>query len=677
MGRDPKKNQRGRYRGHPTGTLSVTRFGYGFVMTTEGEFFIPRGNMHGAMDGDFVEVRVEPAGSRGRHTSRAAQRSTAQRSEVQRKNDSPTGRIVKVINRAHETLVGRYEQAGAFGVVVPEDTKISYDVFVFPGKGKDAQDGDVVVVRLTTYPNRYESASGYIEEVVGRADQQGMDIEVIIRKHGLETVFSAGSLEQAAGEKLAIEEALHETDRRDIRDRFVFTIDPVDARDFDDAISIDYVKGQLRLGVHIADVSSYVPWESSIDLDARRRATSVYLPDRVIPMLPERLSNDLCSLRPDEDRLAFTVDLYMRSDGSVERYELYPSVIRSQLRLDYDAVQRMFDGMQPFPAHPAECENALRSLNRLAKRLFRRRVTRGTIDFESVEAKVDLDEEGKPYAVRLRQRTEATSMIEEAMILANETVATHMLQREAPMVYRVHDEPFPNALTELLPTLQEFGYAQQGVPRSSHDIQAILDASAGHVEHALISSLLLRAMKRAHYATRFTTHFGLASSGYTHFTSPIRRYPDLLVHRLLREQLLTEAAGEKESAAGDFSTMVDQLPWLCEHSSTMEREAEQASYEALALKLCEYMAGSVGEQFEGIITGVNSYGLFIKVDATTAEGLIRIDTLSEGVIYDAGRHMITGEDTGVVYRLGQRVRVRLISVDCARSHIDFKLERSL
>ncbi|MDR0349953.1 MAG: VacB/RNase II family 3'-5' exoribonuclease, partial [Coriobacteriales bacterium] len=521
---------------------------------------------------------------------------------------------------------------------------------------------DVVIVRLTTYPGRIEAAQGYIEEIVGQQTDDDMKTEIVIRKHGFETSFSAAALEEAA----SIEATPDVLSRRDLRDRFVFTIDPEDARDFDDAISVDFLNGQMRLGVHIADVSAYIAWGSALDLDARRRATSVYLPDRVIPMLPLRISDELCSLRPDEDKLAFSVDMLLNSDGSVAECEFYPSLIRSSARLTYEEAQCILEGEDAYSSATQRDEpilhNRLLALSRLAKKLVRRRLQRGAIEFEGVEAKVIVDAQGKPLEVKLHTKTDATSLIEEAMILANEQVAAHLLACEAPMIYRCHEEPFAAALEELMPTLREFGYAQQQAPQDSREIQAILEASMGTPEHYLVSSLLLRAMKRARYTPLCATHFGLASLAYTHFTSPIRRYPDLMVHRLLKAQLM----GEPSAA-----DMLKQLSWIAEHSSQQEREAEQASREATALKLCEYLAPRVGERFAGIITLVNSSGLVVREETTSAEGFVSRETLAEDFEYESERYRYHDAETGCVYRLGQPVCVILDAVDLSSARLRF------
>lgn len=639
----PKRSGPRRPKGNPVGKLSMTRKGYGFVGTSEGDFFISGRDIGGAMHGDIVEVRPD----------------------VHRTGKGRSGTVGRIVERAHQTLVGRYERSGSIGIVVPNDSRIMHDVFV-SARDTEAVTGDMVVVRLTAYPSRNQSAQGYVEEVIGRADDPTIGVDVIIREHGLATAFPPGALEEAEKATLDVEAALREHDRIDLRDRFTFTVDPEDAKDFDDAITVDRIDGRLRLGVHIADVSHYVPWNSDIDVEARRRATSVYLVDRVLPMLPEELSNGLCSLNPGEDRLAFTVDMWLTKDGAVEDYRIFPSVIRSDMRLDYDTALRMLNGEIEYPSK--EIGLALQDFANAAAKTAARKQARGGLDFETVEAKVKLDENGVPLEVILRERTQSTSMIEEAMILANETVAKHMTEAEAPMVYRIHEAPDSDALSALAPILKEFDYPVKDLTGVTPAMfQKIIKYAHNRPEKYLINSLVLRAMERARYTSRYDTHFGLASKAYTHFTSPIRRYPDLMVHRLLRAQLNDELETDPRVAG-----MIPELEWLCEHSSEMEREAERASYDSTMLKLCEYMNEHIGEEFSGFVTGVLAYGMFVRL-ANTAEGLVHIDSMGDRYSYDPVRHMLLGEETGRHYRLGQQVDVRVESVTVSERRIDFKL----
>lgn len=911
-------------RSMPRGTLVVHAEGYGFVRTAEGEYFIPSAKLGGAFDGDVVEIA--PLSSAASKAHRSSGR------DAMRAGGRPAARVVRAVERAHETLIGRYEVADPFGVVIPEDPRIPYDIFTQRSAAPDIPHGALVRVRIATYPSRNTAATGVVEEVLGEADEPRIGVESIIARHKLETRFSDACLKEADGLRLDVEAALSRG-YADLRDRCVFTIDPVDARDFDDALSLERLDGSddmasagdapaspadgtagrsgktraqtgpraldegvlrtpskalrilraglpaslggassdlgstpassagssiemggpsvpvlsgvgwegagvpvWRLGVHIADVSAYVPWGSAIDLDARNRATSAYLVDRVIPMLPERLSNDLCSLRPDEDRLSMTVDLYLDGEGRVNRYEVYPAVIRSKARLTYDAVQEWLDGFDspgiaarpddadaPFatdapavtdasnaaaapaatvapaaadapaavaPAAtnaltasegrspyllrfsgqkraenglemsrtpqkldldaadcpeslkttsyshvdcpkdgkatcssqsdgreegheaagrppsawesagrpPYACEAAGRPLpacetapeaplphgagipRQVADRLvplssigklraeMRRRA--GGIDFPSTEAKVRLDADGRPTGVDLRRKTDATSLVEEAMILANEAVAHRLVAADSPALFRVHERPAADGLAGLIPVLEEFDwFARIDKTRFAlgdpHAVQAALEASRGRSEGELVGSLLLRAMKRADYRPSCEGHYGLASEAYAHFTSPIRRYPDLVVHHMLKALLFGRSELHDQEASA--------LRWLGRHCSEREREADAAARESQELKLIELMESQVGEAFSGVVSGVAPYGLYVRLD-NTAEGLLPVRRLgTEYYSLDAELHRLVGQDSGRTWRLGQRIAVVLTLADARRHVLEFRL----
>ena len=662
-GKRPRTTNGGDTRGHARpdacGTLKISRRGYGFVTTAEGDYYISRKHLFGAMDGDTVLVRPS-RGSGG---------------------DRKRGRIVSVLNRATQVVIGRYEANGALGVVIPLDPRISFDIFTDATARPDLHTGDVVSVHITTYPARNVSAFGTVEEKVGHEGDRDLGQTVLIWRYGLETEFSEGAGDAASTLELDVDSALSEPGRKDLRDRFIFTIDPPDARDFDDAISVERMDQEdgsssfLRLGVHIADVSHYVAWNSSIDLDARRRATSVYLADRVIPMLPEVLSNGICSLNPDEDRLAFSVEMVLDRDGNLLSSEFFPSVIRSRMRLDYERVQEFICGTTPWPEapspfEPGTLEREITDLVGLAAKRREMRRQRGGIDFDSVEPKVILDDEGRVERIVLRRRTEATGAIEEAMILANETVATYLQGHASHMVYRVHDKPSQEALYELVPLLEELGYPTAGLlDLSSGAIERVLEIAQDRPEKDLVFMKVLRSMKRAVYSTVNIGHFGLASECYCHFTSPIRRYPDLIVHRLLHAQL----AGRTEDGASEVAGMVDQLDWLCSHSSEMERIAADAAFDSVQMKLCEYMAQRVGEVFPGIVTGVSTAGLMVTLP-TTARGLVPIRSLGDEYFdYDVRRMTLVGDDTKTTYHIGQQVRVRVTGASPRDMTIDFEL----
>lgn len=712
---------------NPRGVLDVRRGGFGFAQTAEGEFFIPAAKMNGAFDGDFVEVAPLPS-ARGK--------AAGGRNRLDETNGHKhAARVVRVLSRAHDTLVGRYEVAEPFGVVVPEDPRIGYDIFTERRARPDIPDGAIVRVRITAYPTRNSAATGVVEEVMGASDDEHVPIDLIVARYKLETVFSEASLAQVADARVDADDALAQG-YADIRNRFTFTVDPADARDFDDAVSLEPVgalaehtldgegpeadavqaraadKGaRWRLGVHIADVSHYVPWNSSVDLDARRRATSVYLVDRVVPMLPEKLSNDVCSLRPNEDRRCMTVDMYLDDAGTVVESRVYPALMRSHARLTYDEAQRLLDGAADASDASADGNAAsadrvsasgeasgcgmagarvdgnvadaaggtglaadlarrLRGLSRIAQLRFDARIFRGGMDFQTTEAKVRLDAEGVPTGVDVRKKTPATSLIEEAMILANETVARTLRDVGFPCVYRVHEQPARENLAALVPVLAEFPWFKKVNARAFEAgnplvVAQVLALSADRPEALLVSTLVLRSMKRAVYQPECDVHYGLASDCYCHFTSPIRRYPDLIVHRMLKALLF----GRPQK----FDQEVSKLAWLSEHSSKMERVAEKAARDSQDVKLVEFMEDKIGQTFSAYIAGVANYGLFVRLE-NTAEGMVSVEDLGrEYFALDPVRHTLTGTDSGRMFRLGQHVAVVLVAADHHTRRLDFRL----
>lgn len=662
-------------RSRPRGIMQLNPEGYGFVRTSEGEFFVPHVKLGGAFDGDLVEVAPLPANaSKGRsHEGFGGGRY----------GHKPAARVVSVIERAHEVVVGRFEAAEPFGVVVPLDPHIPYDIFTQLSEAPDVEDGAIVRVRIAQFPSRNSAATGHIEEVLEHVDGLDEGVDAVVARHKFETAFSDAALAEAHGASIDEVGALA-SGYRDLRERFIFTIDPDDARDFDDALSIEQVEDQGRLlwriGVHIADVSHYVEWGSALDLAARRRATSVYLVDRVIPMIPEELSCGLCSLAPGEVRRSMTVDLYVNERAQLARYEIYPALICSNARLTYGEALEMLEG----ECEPAASEGGkhaqgqretliqphLRQLSRLASLRHAQRERKGGIDFGQPEARVKLDEVGRPQGVELRRKNAATSLVEEMMIWANEVVAEHLSRAKFPCVYRVHEAPDLEGLAQLVPIFEEFPWFGKIDPvgffaGSQHALQQAVSASRGRAEGELVSSLVLRSMKRAVYREKNCGHYGLASATYCHFTSPIRRYPDLMVHRMLKAELF----GRPEK----FDQMTTNLGWICEHSSGMEREADDAQRESEELKLAEYLQRFVGQSFSAIVSGVSQGGLYARLE-NTAEGFIPVRTLGDDYFsFDAARYTLTGEETGARYRLGQRIAVVLFAVDPRVPQIDLRL----
>ena len=693
-------------RSRPRGIMQLNPEGYGFVRTSEGEFFVPHAKLGGAFDGDLVEVAPLPANaSKGRsHEGFGGGRY----------GHKPAARVVSVIERAHEVVVGRFEAAEPFGVVVPLDPHIPYDIFTQLSEAPDVEDGAIVRVRIAQFPSRNSAATGHIEEVLEHVDGLDEGVDAVVARHKFETAFSDAALAEARGASIDEVGALA-SGYRDLRERFVFTIDPDDARDFDDALSIEQVEDQGRLlwriGVHIADVSHYVEWGSALDLAARRRATSVYLVDRAIPMIPEDLSCGLCSLAPGEVRRSMTVELYVDERAQLARYEIYPALICSNARLTYGEALEMLGGEgedevaagqgvghTPCSDSPARANSplgclaraelraehaprpqgqretflrmCLLQLSRLASLRHAQRERKGGIDFDHPEARVKLDEVGRPQGVELRRKNAATSLVEEIMIWANEVVAEHLFRAKFPCVYRVHEAPDLEGLAQLVPIFEEFPWFGKIDPvgfftGSQHALQQAVSASRGRAEGELVSSLVLRSMKRAVYREKNCGHYGLASATYCHFTSPIRRYPDLMVHRMLKAELF----GRPEK----FDQMTTNLGWICEHSSGMEREADDAQRESEELKLAEYLQRFVGQSFSAIVSGVSQGGLYARLE-NTAEGFIPVRTLGDDYFsFDAARYTLTGEETGARYRLGQRIAVVLFAVDPRVPQIDLRL----
>ncbi len=654
----------------PVGTIEITSQGYGFVQTPEGNFYISKNKINGAMDGDIVRVRPisKSKKRRQKHNEYMSAKSDATRASF--------ALVDKVLERKTQELIGKYVVFEETGYFIPQDARLDYLIRANAPSSIEVCDGDIVILLIDTYPTNKVTPTGEITRIVGREDDPQIIEEIFAARHGIDTCFSKSATSEANDCYLDIKSALDEPDRRDIRDRFILTIDPTDAKDFDDALSLDIVDNTWRLGVHIADVSNYVRWGTSIDLDARKRATSTYFPNRVIPMLPEKLSNDLCSLKPDVDRLTFSVDMYFDSNANCVKTDMYPSVIRSRFRLDYSSVQSMFDRTQKYPS--IDAKQTLENLLCISQKLRNKRSSRGALDFESTELKVTFDDDGNPNGIIKRDSCQATELVEECMIAANEAVASYMLTRDSDMVYRVHDEPSLSYLEDIVPALREFGYALYGIPSTNEQIQDILDDAHGKPIYPIISNLLLRAMKQAVYRNYFTTHFGLASLGYTHFTSPIRRYPDLLAHRLLRLQLFKDKYPKnppaRPQAIAGIADMVEQLEYLCENSSAKERDSEKASYDALNSKICEYMEQFVGDKFKAIIINVMQFGFFVRL-TNGCEGLVPISELDGWFDFDEAKRKLSYMDSGanVTYRLGQEVDVVLIKTDKLRGNLTFTL----
>ena len=689
-GRHSKNGRRGpaRSRRLPglTGTVRVYD-ARAEVETAEGVYRLGSRSMREAMPGDRVYVSLH----RGKGGARRAV-------------------VEHVIERAVAAIVGVFEPAGPLGAVRPLDTRIKQDFFVLPADDSPrrlgVEPGDIVSARIVDYPSRTESGVVTLERRIGDANEPSLGIECVMARYGLVDGYPQAAVDEAASLAVDVEGALADPLRRDIRDRFAITIDPVDARDFDDAISVARtVRGGWMLGVHIADVSHYVDWESAIDLEARRRSTSVYLADRVLPMLPERLCNDLCSLRPDEDRLAFTVDIELDAQGRVRTYEPYPSVIRSRVRMDYGAADALLregepDGaaldaaargraelaVEAARANGVDLRAFLRNADALARARREIRRKRGSIDFDTPEVHVLLDGAGMPVDIVTRERTAATSLVEEAMLLANECVAEFLADRDLVSAYRVHEDPSPDSLASAAKTLTELGAVEGGLaagimlgdPRA---INAVVEDAAGTAFAPQVNALLLRAQQRAVYKSHNEGHYALGARAYCHFTSPIRRYPDLIVHRVLKVALAKHELGKKEALVraprltGKGPQALEAIcPQLCRQASDNERAADAAANASQKVKVAQLYASRIGERDTGTVSWISDLGAFVRLDATGAEGLIRMNALgAEWWDFDDVRLTLKGESTGTGVGLGCRVVVEVASVNVLRGHLDLKL----
>jgi ribonuclease R len=635
------------------GKLCVYREGFGFVDPIDGGrgVFVPGKNMSSAMNGDIVAVEIVKEFPDGRKE----------------------GKVVSIIDRAVKKVVGRVEKHRRHCFVVPEDKRIRYDVLLTHEDCKKVEDGDYVVVEIISYPSDTRGPVGKLLENLGKTGPK-LDIELIIRKYDLPVEFPPEVLKEA--EKIPDEVTEKDLEGRvDLRDQLCFTIDGENARDFDDAVAIEQLPdGNYKLFVHIADVSHYVKPGSALDLEAYRRGTSVYFPDRCIPMLPEKLSNGICSLNPNVDRLTFTCEMVINRRGTVVDYKIYESVIHSKARLTYTIAQRIIDGdeeaIEKFP-HVVE---SLKAMYELAQILYKKRYKRGSLDFDLPEPVVVLNAEGEPIDIYRAERLWSHRIIEEFMIAANETVAEFMFWSDYPSVYRVHESPDREKLSEFLNFVRSLGIR---VPAVKNDIQPkllqkILEQVEGKPEEKLVNYLMLRTMARAKYSPDNIGHFGLASTHYTHFTSPIRRYADLQLHRLIKMAL------KGEFTADSIPYWEEKLEKVCKHVTERSINADEAERDVIELKKLQYAKNHVGEVFEAIITGVAEQGLYVETIEQLIPGFIHVTNLkNDYYICIPKQYCLVGEKTRTVFRIGDRALVRLLHVDLENRRAEFEMVRKL
>ncbi len=627
------------------GSFQANMRGFGFITPEDGseDVFIAEENISGAFQGDEVEYIITSA-------------PTGRRKE---------GKIVRILSHSVVHIVGLYEKSRSFGFVRPDNQRYLKDIYIPEGKEMGAMTGHKVVVSLTSYGGEHMKPEGEIVQIIGHVNDPGTDILSVVMDAGIPAEFPEKVLNQAVRVGKPVSDA-DRVGRRDLRDWLMVTIDGEDAKDLDDAVSLRMDGENYILGVHIADVTNYVQENSALDREAFERGTSVYLADRVIPMLPHKLSNGICSLNAGEDRLALSCIMTFDASGTMVDHEIAETVINVDKRMSYNGVSKILEG------ETQETEDQIVSMllcmKELSDILRERRGRRGSIDFDFPETKVILDENGKPVDIRPYERNDATKIIEDFMLMANETVAEEYYWRELPFLYRTHEVPDEEKIRKLSTFINNFGYhihiRNEVRPK---EIQKLLARVDGTPEEALISRLALRSMKRAGYTTENTGHFGLAAKYYTHFTSPIRRYPDLQIHRIIKENLRGRLNDDR------ISHYEEILPKVASQCSERERRAEEAERDVVRMKKAEYMRSHIGEEYEGVISGVTKWGVYVELE-NTVEGLVHVaDMRDDHYEFTEQTYELTGEHSGKSYTLGQTVRVRVTDADKLQRTVNFEI----
>ena len=651
------RTKKGRIMSPNTMGLFVGKFvshrkGFGFVESDEEftqDLFIPASDINGALHNDRVMAEIVTPATDERRAE---------------------GKIIKIIKREVTRVVGLFQENKSFGFVVPDDKKFNQDIFIPKRYFSGAKNDDKVVCEITVWPQENRKPEGKIVEVLGKKGERGVEIDSIVRAHGLPEEFPKKVIDEA--NHVAEQDLEEEISRRvDFRDLDIFTIDGEDAKDLDDAISIELLdNGNYKLGVHIADVTHYVREKNKLDKEALKRATSVYLVDKVIPMLPKQLSNGVCSLNPFEDKLTLSCIMEIDSNGKVVKSDICESVIRSKARMTYTEVSDILEKddeklKQTFSSLVEDFVNA----EKLARILMKRRERRGSIDFDFPESKIILNGNGEVVDIKPYERRISNKMIEEFMLVANETVAEHFYWLQLPFVYRIHETPSGEKMEDLSKFIATFGYHLKGDLEEIHpkEIQGVIKKIKGTKEEEAISTIMLRSMKQAKYSPQCVGHFGLAAKYYCHFTSPIRRYPDLQIHRIIKEQLNNKINNKRQ----------DQLAHIVEYASTQsserERAAELAERDVHDFYKAMYMADKVGQEFDGVVSSVTSFGMFVELD-NTVEGLIRLANMRDDYyIYNQETYSIIGERSKKTFRIGDTVRIKVENVNVDFREIDFSL----
>ena len=643
-------SKKGKYvKGQPQylkGIFQANLRGFGFVLREDEEdVFIPEENINGAFQGDEVEFLITKS------------------PEGRRKE----GKIVRVVSHGTTKVIGLYEKSKSFGFVRPDNQRFLKDIYIPAGKEKGAMTGHKVVVELTSYGGENMKPEGKVVEIIGHINDPGTDIMSIVKGYDMPVEFPEKVLNQAERVGKDVSEA-DMAGRMDLRDWQMVTIDGEDAKDLDDAVSLTEVENGWKLGVHIADVTNYVQEKSALDREALKRGTSVYLADRVIPMLPHKLSNGICSLNAGENRLALSFIMTVDKKAEIVDHVIAETVIRVDQRMSYTSVAKILEAQDEQERQKYEkLVPMFEQMAEVSGLLRERRKKRGAIDFDFPETKMILDEQGRPVELKPYERNVATKMIEDFMLAANETVAEEYFWREIPFLYRTHEAPEEDKVKKLSTFINNFGYhIHMGNEIRPKEIQKLLEKVEGTPQEALISRLALRSMKQARYTPENAGHFGLAAQYYTHFTSPIRRYPDLQIHRIIKENLRGRLSDDRMA---HYEKILQEV---ATQSSEMERRAEEAERETVKLKKVEYMQDRIGEEFEGVISGITKWGAYVELP-NTIEGLVHVVNMKDDHYeYREEQYELVGEHFRNVYKLGQRVRVRVLGADRLQRTIDFE-----
>ncbi|MDV2582038.1 ribonuclease R [Alkalibacillus haloalkaliphilus] len=634
------------------GRIQMHAKGFAFLIPDDenhSDIYIHQSDLMSAMNGDIVHVRIENESYAG---------------------NRPEGIVVRIIERNDQPIVGTYQDNGRFGFVIADDKRIPGDIFIKEGNENGAVDGHKVIVKIIEYPKGVRSAEGEVAEILGHKNDPGIDILAIIHKHGIKAEFDHETIEHANSIPETIDEADLEG-RRDLRDKQIVTIDGADAKDLDDAVRVEQLdNGNFLLGVYIADVTNYVKEGSPIDKEALERSTSTYLTDRVIPMIPHRLSNGICSLNPHVDRLTLGCEMEIDGSGKVVNHEIFAAVIKTEERMTYTDVNSILQGDQEVRERYQSLVPMFELMATLAQTLRFKRSGRGAIDFDFKEAEIEVDEEGQPTDVVLRERGEAERLIEEFMLIANETIAEHFHWMDVPFIHRIHEDPDAGKLEKFFEFVANLGYTIKGTTDDIHPkaLQNVLDQVSGSKEDLVVSKLMLRSMQQAKYSPESVGHFGLATQFYTHFTSPIRRYPDLIVHRLIRTYLI-----EGDISSQTTKKWEEKLPDIARHTSEMERRSVDAERETDDLKKAEFMSDKIGEEFDGLVNSVTNFGMFVELP-NTVEGLVHVSYLTDDYYhYHENAQAMIGERTGNIFRIGDEIKVRVIGTNIEERVVDFEI----